>query len=215
MKFNGVYITSIFASVALAGVPGISTPAPVQPGFPDNCEGFTMAIPGDTCDSLSQKNGLDVTALLSLNPQIGGVQNCPQNVQAYVWYCVHAGSEHGDQGVAPPTRTSAPRKSVGRPPPKTTVVVVTETVVPIKTTPAPVCPRDNDCWRAFRKAADRVKPSYSSWCTSVLAPPAIKEDDYDLFPGAPNMVRNQCSKLGAAHTVISSYCSCYTAGQMD
>ena len=226
MKISISIISIIFSSVVLAGVPGIYTPYPVQSGFPDNCVGFNVAIPGDTCDSFAYKNGLDVPTFLSLNPQIGGIQGCPQNVAVYYWYCAHSlggGSSSGGGGGgggdptknAQPTRTDHAKKKGSQAPATATAKPAKTELPPVRTTPPPICPIDNDCWRAFRKAADRVKPSYSSWCTSVLQPPAILETDFKLFPGAPNMVRDQCKTLGDADTVISSYCSCYTAGQMN
>lgn len=215
MKTIIYIISAIFNSVALGGVPGIFTPSPVQSGFPSNCEGFAMAIPGDTCDSLAQKHGLDTPTLLSLNPQIGGYENCPRNLFADYWYCMHAElAPPFREPPPPPTQTADPRKTLVHHPPPATTTGEKQGAPAAITTPPPSCPT-NDCWRAFRKAADRVKPSYSSWCSSVLAPPAILDPYFDDFPGAPNMVKNQCTGLGYAHTVISSYCRCYTAGQMD
>lgn len=226
MKLIIFILAVVLSSGALGAVQGILTPSPVQSGFPGNCAGFAMAIPGDTCESLAQKNGLGVDALLNLNPQIGGPLNCPQNLYANYWYCMHTdgprpppfGGQFPPPGadVPPPPPAPAPTVNPGHPvaqPPAVTIAPQKPTTLATVTTPPPSC-ATNDCWRAFRKAADRVKPSYSSWCTSVLQGPAILESNFDAFPGAPNMVRNQCSTLGDAHTVISSYCRCYTAGKI-
>ena len=213
-----ILLFSSFAfSAAVFASPGVMTPVPIQPGVPGNCVGFVKAIPGDTCVFLAQKNGLDVDALLRLNPQIGGLQNCPQSIMADYWYCANTAAAPAapvptprptDSPVKPPVTSNIP------PPPKTNPLPPPVTTQPPPPPPPPpTCAKDNDCWRAFRVAPERIQPSYSSWCSWIITQPPSGVG-YDNVPGIPNMVQKQCSKLGPATDVVPSYCRCYTDGQI-
>lgn len=212
------------------------TPTPIQSGLPSGCTDFAQAIPGDTCESFALKNHLAVFQLLAFNPQIGGLSGCPQNLWSWNWYCI--GPNAGTDTARPPAvtateRVTAPETVIA--PPKTTLVTITVpySAPPASTHPqpalttAPPPPRTteapavtcaiNDCWRAYERAVSGARSSQSAWCTSVLrSDPPVTEAAFDSFPGIPAGVAAQCTGLGMpAAPVVSSYCSCFTQGQMD
>jgi hypothetical protein len=202
-------IGRLVGAAVLTAMPGITTPSPVQPGFIDNCNSFAYASPGDTCYSMGEKYGLDINAFLALNPQIGGIQSCSQNLWADYWYCVHSIDGSDMPATLASSRPAATAcvttSSESSPQQQATVTIMSK---------PPMCPTGNDCWRAYRKAAAQVRPSYSSWCSSLLTESVITQTAYENFPGIPNMVKNQCASLGPANVVITSYCACFTARQM-
>ncbi|OIW25023.1 hypothetical protein CONLIGDRAFT_78991 [Coniochaeta ligniaria NRRL 30616] len=201
------------------------TPLPIQSGFPSSCTDFAMAYPGDTCESFAIKHHLAFFQFLAFNPQIGGPSGCPQNVAAWNWYCI--GPNSGTRQPAPPKTTlltttvpySAPPASTNPPPPpKTTTAKPLSAATQAPPPTAVASCQINDCFRAFKQAPPGlVRSSQSSWCTSILnANPPITEPSYTDFPDIPNLPAMQCAKLSMpAAPVMSSYCSCYTQGQMD
>lgn len=196
------------------------TPLPVQSGFPSGCTDFAMAYPGDTCESLAIKNRLALFQFLAFNPQIGGISGCPQNVAAWNWYCIGSGSPPAPRTTLVTTTVpySAPPASINSisPPPTTAAPSPTTTQAPSPT--AVTSCRINDCFRAFKQVPSGLaRSSQSSWCTSILgADPPITEPSYTDFPGIPALPAMQCAKMSMpAAVVISSYCSCFTQGQMD
>lgn len=102
------------------------------------------------------------------------------------------------------------------PPPTTSAPSPATTQAPSPTAVAPC--RINDCFRAFKQVhSGLARSSQSSWCTSILgADPPITEPSYTDFPGIPALPAMQCAKMSMpAAAVMSSYCSCFTEGQMD
>ncbi|KAB5542911.1 hypothetical protein GE09DRAFT_1225058 [Coniochaeta sp. 2T2.1] len=149
-------------------------------------------------------------------------------------------SRPASQPASQPPRatTSAPASTPRRPAQTPTTVYVTSTLsakLPTKTvtqppstvtttTCVPPSPKNpicatNLCWRAYVYANGRVASSQIMWCSSVLsAKPPITQEKWDpyLFPGIPNFVSYQCQWISEpASVVVSSYCRCYTSGQMN
>jgi len=195
------------------------TPTPIQSAFPSGCTDFAQAVPGDTCESFARKHHLSYFQFLAFNPQIGGPFGCPQNLYGWHWYCV--GPNDGR-----PTATGKPM-GVAATPPRTTLMTSTVAPAPTSTTttpppqattvpPAVTC-AINDCWRAYARAMSGARSSQSSWCTTVLHnDPPITESRINYFPGIPVLVAAQCTGVAtSAAPVLSSYCSCFTQGQMD
>jgi hypothetical protein len=201
------------------------TPLPIQSGFPSGCTDFAQAMPGETCESFVLKHHLAFFQFLAFNPQIGGPSGCPQNLYSWNWYCIGPNDGTGTgkpaaTATAPPRTTlttitvtySAPSPTSTNPPP------TTAQPQPPATTEAPVVTcAINDCWRAYERAVSGARSSQSSWCTSVLGnDPPITEARFNYFPGIPMIVGAQCTSLSMpAAPVVSSYCSCFTQGQMD
>lgn len=208
------------------------TPTPVQSGLPAGCTDFAQAIPGDTCDSFAFKNHLAVFQFLAFNPQIGGLSGCPQNLYAWNWYCIGPNDGSGTETVRPaaatviaPPRTtlvtitvhySTRPTSTHHPPPALTAAAPPPPAAATTEAPVATC-AINDCWRAYEQAVSGARSSQSAWCTSVLrSDPPVTEAGFDQFPGIPAGVAAQCTGLSLpAAPVVSSYCSCFTQGQMD
>jgi hypothetical protein len=70
----------------------------IQTGYPaGTCANYYVAQPDDTCYGISRDFGLDMTKFTQMNPQLEGVDNCPQNLWAGYAYCVDGGIfPHGD-----------------------------------------------------------------------------------------------------------------------
>ncbi|GJD00852.1 putative Class V chitinase [Colletotrichum higginsianum IMI 349063] len=67
----------------------VHTPNPhIEPMWP-KCIKFYQAVPSDTCQTLADKNQIDLAELISLNRGVGGLSGCYRgNVMAGYWYCV-------------------------------------------------------------------------------------------------------------------------------
>jgi hypothetical protein len=200
------------------------TPLPIQSGFPSGCTDFAIAYPGDTCESFAIKHNLALFQFLAFNPQIGGISGCLQRVAAWNWYCIGPNDATG-KPTAPETTLvtitvpySAPPASTNPPPPPPTIVKPPPATTQTPSPTAVVSCQINDCFRAFEQAhSGLARSSQSSWCKSILnANPPITEPSYTKFPGIPVVPALECPKLSKpAAEVMSSYCSCFTHGQMD
>ncbi|KAH8904261.1 hypothetical protein BR93DRAFT_970809 [Coniochaeta sp. PMI_546] len=226
MRLPFVLSTLLSNAFLTRAEPSSYTPLPSPSSFPEGCTDFAIAYPGDTCESFALKHHLTLFQFLAFNPLIGGISSCPQNVAAWSWYCIGPGG--GTEKPTAPRTTlitttipySPPSAASTNPPPPpqtTTTQYSPQATDAIPPTTAVSC-RINDCFRAFKQAhSGRARSSQSSWCTSVLnANPPITEPSYSNFPGIPAVPALQCPELSMpAAVVVSSYCSCFTQGQMD
>jgi hypothetical protein len=194
---------------------------------PPSCQESALAVPGDTCQSMADKNGLSLASFVSINPQIGGLANCPGRVWAYTWYCIMILPETWATNLIPGPTPLSPANSAAPPKPATATANHPPSPPPttLKTTPAPPTPTScalNDCYRGFALAAYGAAKSQSSWCTSLLqASPPITHIYYSDFPGAGPVVSKMCHhgkdevpNAEPAHMVYSRYCACYAAGAL-
>ncbi|KAK2049231.1 hypothetical protein LZ31DRAFT_590957 [Colletotrichum somersetense] len=91
MKSVNIIAAVLLAPMSVNAIPEkpVRTPSPhVEPMW-SNCIKFYRAVPNDTCQSLADKNGLDLAEFIALNRGIGGLSGCSRgNVVAGYWYCV-------------------------------------------------------------------------------------------------------------------------------
>ncbi|RKU49087.1 hypothetical protein DL546_005078 [Coniochaeta pulveracea] len=225
-----------YAPATTTTTPTTTTPTVIarrDESLPPNCRASVLAVPGDTCQSMADKNGMNLLSFVSINPQIGGLANCPQKLWAYSWYCVRllpwaTNLTPGPTLLGPAASASPnpphPVTATANPPPPTTLKTTTSSPPPPPPTitappPPPSCAL-NDCYRGFHLALYGAAKSQSSWCTSLLqAAPPVTHLYYSDFPGAGPVVNKMCHHgqdevpyAQPAYIVFSSYCNCYTAG---
>ncbi|EFQ33517.1 hypothetical protein CGRA01v4_13581 [Colletotrichum graminicola] len=84
-------ITVVLAPISAKAVSEkpVHTPNPhVEPMWP-SCIKFYQSQPNDTCQTLADKNGLDLAEFIALNRGVGGLSGCSRgNAIAGYWYCV-------------------------------------------------------------------------------------------------------------------------------
>ncbi|KAH8888586.1 hypothetical protein GQ53DRAFT_767615 [Thozetella sp. PMI_491] len=211
--------TLFCVQLAAAGVPGVATPSPVMPGFPNNCNSFLFIRPGDICADLQKDHDISLDDFLRFNPYINSPDDCPSKLYANYFYCRATVGAHappaltGHPQSTAPGKTDSPLAATNPPQPVTTPEPPLTTAAP---PPHPTsCEVHNACYRAFLAVHPVLAPSQSSWCTSVLAT-IVTETLWAGFKDAPLMVTSACPtvfpSLPAAE-VITSYCACLTAGQ--
>lgn len=116
-----------------------------------------------------------------------------------------------------PPRSTPPASPTPTKQPDTPFTPTTLLPVPT-TTPQPARCAINDCWRAFAGAHYGAVTQQAQFCTSLLqANPPVTETNWQgsAFASLPNLPRKQCAQVdGPAFSLASSYCACYTDGQM-
>lgn len=87
---------------------GIATPAPAQPSMVDDCDGFYLVQPGDSCAAIASDHGISLARFLNWNPAAG--RDC-SGLWADAYACVHVVGYHK------PTPTQQPGNGVATPAP--------------------------------------------------------------------------------------------------
>ncbi|KAJ5205117.1 hypothetical protein N7491_004261 [Penicillium cf. griseofulvum] len=80
---------------------GVETPHPTQPNMVDNCNMFSFAKVGDSCDSIAAGNGITAAQVFEWNPSVGS--DC-SGLWANNYICVGL---IGGSGPAPTTTSSS------------------------------------------------------------------------------------------------------------
>lgn len=96
--------TLVTPTITITGPPPTGTPTPHQPNMVSDCTAFDICIPGDSCNSLTERNGITIDQLELWNPDVGS--SCTLLLIGD-YYCVAAKTSSTTTSVVSTTTSSA------------------------------------------------------------------------------------------------------------